>query len=400
MKVLQLVTYPTVLPRHGGQIRVMQIRQWLEAHGAEVQTVSVSEPSHDAYSSNDLIFDPATKEQPYGLPFCTDYLTAQLSDKPGRIFEFVRSKILAFKPDYIFLEQPWLWPTVQKMIGVGEIERPKTKIVYSSQNLESATKKSILLELGLEAGSVESVTADIGILEQSLCQASDWVVCVTETDAKALRAIGASRVTVCPNGVARRSADPELLNQVNKLFYGRKYLIYIGSAYPPNAAGFWELMGPSLAMFNPDEAIALVGGLSDIVDRYAPPEALMSSYVNGQILKKFGKVSDEVLEALIYGASGFILPIMSGGGSNLKTAEAIASGLPVVASPVAMRGYEQLVGLHGLDIAADRGAFVQAALRILRTDQNKQSAKKDELERRATVYWEHTLANLQAVVAS
>lgn len=399
MRVLQLVTYPTKRPMHGGQIRVSQIRKWLTERGAVVKTVSVSEPTHDEYGEDDLVVDLSAEPQPYELPFCTDFLTSQLSESVGYIFDYIETAINTFNPDYIFLEHPWLWPAVRKLIALGLIERNDFKIIYSSHNLEFSTKESILNELGLNSACVAAVVKEIKDLECSLAQSSDWVVAVTYEDAENLRHLGAKNVTVCPNGVAPRSAKPEIISQVNRTLYGRKYLIYVGSAYPPNAAGFWDFFGPSLATFNPDETIVLVGGVSEILSQYAPLDEKMFSYVNGQVITRIGKVSEDVLQALIYGASGFILPIMSGGGSNLKTAEAIASGLPIVASPVAMRGYEEFMALSNLYVESSRESFIKAAVNILRNPVGEARSELGSEEKlRQSVYWAHTLKNLDLIV--
>lgn len=399
MKVLQLVSYPIKQPRHGGQIRVSQIAQWLARENMTVKTVSISEPSHDAFGVNDLVLDLGAMDQPHGMPFCTDLLTSLISGQSGRVYDYLLSQVAQFSPDFIFLEQPWLWPAVRRMVDQGVVDRSRTTIVYSSQNVEYLTKHSILSELCLDADQVRLVKNDIRMLETSLCESADWVVAVTEGDSECFRKLGARNVVVCPNGVAERTPDPSIVAEVKQIFYGRRYLIYVGSAYPPNAAGFWQLMGPSLAAFNPDEAIALVGGLSDIVDHYASDKSYMTSSVNGHVLMKFGKVSEPVLEALISGASGFILPIMSGGGSNLKTAEAIVSGLPIVASPIAMRGYEHLSSLSRLYVESSPESFQSSALRILREPQRTRfETDSRDAQMRSSVYWKNTLSKLREVV--
>ena len=63
------------------------------------------------------------------------------------------------------------------------------------------------------------------------------------------------------------------------------------------------------------------------------------------------------LDGLIANATGIVLPLREGGGSNLKTAEALYSGLPLVATTVAMRGYETFRNMDGVIVADDAAAF-------------------------------------------
>jgi hypothetical protein len=53
------------------------------------------------------------------------------------------------------------------------------------------------------------------------------------------------------------------------------------------------------------------------------------------------RVSEKTLSALIEEASCVLLPMTSGGGSNLKTAEAMLAGKRVVATPIALRGFDE-----------------------------------------------------------
>ena len=72
--------------------------------------------------------------------------------------------------------------------------------------------------------------------------------------------------------------------------------------------------------------------------------------------------------ALAYaGARCALVPLLQGGGSPLKLIEALAYGLPVLATPRAVAGLEVLSGEHLL--VADAGqAFADALIGMLRDD--------------------------------
>ena len=76
-------------------------------------------------------------------------------------------------------------------------------------------------------------------------------------------------------------------------------------------------------------------------------------------------MNDLNLSALIENAACIVLPIEYGGGSNVKTAEALLSDRRIVASPASMRGFDELRYLPGVTVAngpAEFGAAVRSAL--------------------------------------
>jgi glycosyltransferase involved in cell wall biosynthesis len=98
-------------------------------------------------------------------------------------------------------------------------------------------------------------------------------------------------------------------------------------------------------------------------------------------------VSDLCLDGLIANASGIVLPLRKGGGSNLKTAEALDSLLPVVATPTAMRGYEEYADLEGVIVAEDSAAFA-AGMRRVFDDPPRRRQRDPALDR---LLWDMTL---------
>lgn len=401
MRVLQLVTYPTVRPLHGGQFRVCEIRNHLERLGCRVETISISEPFHDAYDGEkDLIFNASREPKPYGLPFCTDLATARSAAVNRKIIRHIEKYIKKFKPEYFFLEQPWLWPALKHLIDNGVVCRDEIKIVYSSQNVEAATKRSILSPQRFSDALINQVEQEIYELEADLAKNSDYVIAVTQEDGDALSKLTEAEVLLCPNGVSRRLVTAEAMNSVHQFTRGRRYLLFVGSAYPPNVYGFWEMMGASLAALSPDEVIIVAGGVCDIILDYAPSEAKLYSQVNNDVLQLVGKVSDDLLAALLNGASGILVPITTGGGSNLKTAEAIAARRPVIATSMAVRGFALTSQLSDFWVHDDPKQFYECAINRVRTPVSHEVNKLTpiELQLRETVYWDKCLSNLRHIV--
>jgi hypothetical protein len=65
---------------------------------------------------------------------------------------------------------------------------------------------------------------------------------------------------------------------------------------------------------------------------------------------------------LIANAHALPLPIGYGGGSNVKTAEALAAGRPIVATGAAFRGFDEYRSLPSVTLADTPLAF-EAAIR-------------------------------------
>lgn len=392
MKILQLSTYPIVNPLHGGQIRVSQIRKYLEAKGHHVKSISLSETSHGFYSKDDFLMSEQELTKSVKTPLCTDYATAVLSSE-GKPFEFLQKHIHSFMPDVIFLEQPWLWPAIKKMIANHELPS-HIRIIYSSQNVEYQTKKKLLESHKIPNPQIDDTLEYIFQLEQDVCIHAHSVIACTKEDAFSFQALGARDSIVCNNGIAPKANDEAISKKLLEDLNGRKYALFVGSAYPPNALGFWEMLGHSLAWLPPEYIIIVAGGVSTLLESYMPKEAKLFAHVSLDRLKRVGLVTEELLSALISNASVILLPITVGGGSNLKTAEAIASLRPVVATTTACRGFESAKHLSDFYITDNQKEFCHATLSYL-CNLSQVALTKEEMLVRKSVYWEETLKEVE-----
>lgn len=396
-KIIQLSTYPIKNPLHGGQIRVSQIRKFFEQKNCIVKSLSLSEMSHKEYSDNDILVSEDELKKIVSIPFCNDYATALISVK-GKYFEFLKQSILSFEPDILMLEQVWLWPVVKYLLKKN-IFKNNIKIIYSSQNVEYKTKKQLMDKHFLGGKKVEDIIYNIKRLEMELIEVSDFVICCTSTDADEFIKMGAKSILICNNGVDRKFAHKDDLDFVENILMGRKYAFFVGSAYPPNAIGFWEMMGESFAFIPPDCIVLVVGGVSQILESYMPVKAKLYSNVSLDRIKNLGIVSNELLAAFIEKAQVILLPITIGGGSNLKTAEAIASCKPVVATTIASRGFDIVNQLSNFVVTDNKEEFIKSVYGFL--DNYNIDIKQINVEEkkiRETVYWENTLNDLERIL--
>lgn len=109
-------------------------------------------------------------------------------------------------------------------------------------------------------------------------------------------------------------------------------------------------------------------------------------------LQVLGELSDEDLGAVRILASAYILPILRGGGSSLKAAEAIYSGKPVVASPVALRGFKRFQSLPHIRPASDPVTFGKCLRDALRA--GPVPLTQDQRRQLQSLKWENTLQPL------
>jgi hypothetical protein len=394
-KLLQLATYPVANPLHGGQIRVSKIADFFRKAGWEVKNISVCESTHRGYTDDDMIINSEMINKEVNVNFCADYATSLMCVKDP-VYGFLKQKISKFKPDMIFIEQSWMWPAVKKMKDENLLGN--AKIVYSSHNVEYKSKEQLLSTHEMLNDDARAVIQKIYELEKECCEKSDYTVSCTEEDARLFQSLGSRTHIVCQNGVSPRNVTDDSVASVKKQLQDRKFIFFVGSAYPPNCIGFWEMLGGSLAWLPPEYVIVAAGGVSQILESYAPKEDLLYQSVRNSKILNLGFISEELLAALIESAGVIILPITIGGGSNLKTAEAAVSCRPVVATSVACRGYEGLQSLSNFSVADNRNDFVRAIMGYLRSAQSGITLPDYEILKRNQFYWENTLKDLSILV--
>ena len=119
--------------------------------------------------------------------------------------------------------------------------------------------------------------------------------------------------------------------------------------------------GKGFGALNYNQKLIVAGGISDRIERseiFLNTPGLRSHSVT------MGVVSDSELARLKNYAHAFLLPLVSGGGTNLKTAEAILSGRYVIASKFALRGFEEFSNEKGIYICESPEEF-KRSLRLV-----------------------------------
>jgi glycosyltransferase involved in cell wall biosynthesis len=212
-------------------------------------------------------------------------------------------------------------------------------LIYSAHNLESAFQPGRDPDWGSAAG--------LGAFERRLLEtaAESWLPSRADLDgARELAPDAALRyvpnvVDVAAIEPARAPADPP------------QALLVADFTYLPNREGLGFLLQEVLPrVWTTEPRLRLV-----VAGRDAPPAA-------DERVEVLGFVED--LAPLYTRASCALVPLLSGGGSPLKFIEALAYGLPVVATPRAAAGIDAESGVHYLEGAGAEG-FAGALLSAL-----------------------------------
>lgn len=404
-RIVQLTTYPLKAPRHGGQLRCAAIRERYRELGFEVETVAFihgTDYRASEHEHNDIVLPPDHPVFDPRLPRFSDLHTGRLIAVDAHWSGVFSQMLDRLKPDIVTLEQPWLFPPLERwMAKRREAGMPAPTIVYSSQNIEWKLKRDesdpLSPHAALESGEVEETRR----LERAVVLAADFVVACTDEELAELRAMAEAddgnaqrRFIVARNAIAPFSATLQQIDAVKRKHGLDRYPLFVGSAHPPNADGFWNMLAPSLAFLRPGERIVVAGGVGHILRQHRLYAAW--SGINEPRLAVVGEVDRAELDALLLGAAVILLPITTGGGSNLKTAEAIFSGRPALATPHALRGYGDAARWPTISVADTPDAY-RCALRALldRNDEGAQASGDN-----TAVTWARTLDPLSTAMAT
>jgi glycosyltransferase involved in cell wall biosynthesis len=226
--------------------------------------------------------------------------------------------------------------------ALAELAR-KRAVIYNAHNLESSFRAD------LQGGGIGSASGLRRFERRLLARAAEsWMVSHADI-ATARELCPSARLRYVPNVVDVASIAP-----VSPPARGRRAIFVANFAYEPNRNGLRFLLDevfPQVWAELPDAKLALVGA------------GLERPSFSDPRVEALGFVED--LGATYAHASCAVVPLLQGGGTPLKFVEALAYGLPVIATPRAAAGLEVRDGEHCL-IAGDGASFAAALVRVLR----------------------------------
>jgi glycosyltransferase involved in cell wall biosynthesis len=253
-------------------------------------------------------------------------------------------------------------------------------VFYNAHNFESGFRHE--LGDGRTMGGARALRA----FERGLLAGAEESWMASEADVAAARELcPAARLRYVPNVV-----DVAAIVPVDPPAEERRAIFVANFAYEPNRNGLRFLLGevfPRVWAELPDAKLALVGAGLDVPPggRMAesgdePPMTRPATDPPGLLddprVEALGFVED--LRAAYARANCAVVPLLQGGGTPLKLIEALAYGLPVVATPRAVVGLEARDGEHCL-LADGAEAFAGALVRVLRDGASELGTRGREL---------------------
>jgi glycosyltransferase involved in cell wall biosynthesis len=254
------------------------------------------------------------------------------------------------RPDVILIEHDWAarWlrglvdPQVHGRIPAVSGLENLTWIMHGLQ-AKAATRRAMKLHHALEARRFARFA------RRELPRFDLLLTMSDEDRERLLQFLPGASAAVVPNGVDIGDVEPTPLPAAPVALFSGTF------GYGPNAEGLeWLLrhVWPRVTERVPEARLLVVGrGVPDRLAALAGPEVQITGWVD-QMQPWFDQ------------ARLVLVPIRSGGGTRLKVLDALASGRPIVSTPIGADGIRLRHGEHAL-IADDPDAFAAATVRLL-----------------------------------
>jgi glycosyltransferase involved in cell wall biosynthesis len=212
--------------------------------------------------------------------------------------------------------------------------------------------------------------------------AETWMVSRVDVES-ALRLVPDASVRYVPNVVDVRAIVPKRIVRPAAGASGTRILMVGDFTYPPNRKGRDLLVDSVLPLVwksLPDVRLKIAGRARE--DWHAPDARV----------EVVGFVDS--LAELYAQADCVVVPIIEGAGSPIKFVEALAYGVPVIATPRAARGLDVVAGVHYRE-GSDPVTLAQAIVAVLRDGGAEMAA-----EGRALAEREHSIESLAERIAA
>jgi glycosyltransferase involved in cell wall biosynthesis len=356
-KVIVTVDYPIAKPEHGGKLRTFHLARSLAKSGTPATILSLNKDSKQGAevltdgvvevtiprSREHNNWDEKTEVKLFRQLAPDDiscYMNAHLL---GRFRSALRR--LARRHHAVVMVQPFLSKVVQQ----AHLSIP---LYFDAQNNEYLLKQRMMTRIKewypQTARVVDGLLAAVWASEETVLTISDAAFTTSQDDVNTLRstyaeAAGEMSFNVCANGVdceTIRLTDPDQRTAWRRdagIQPEHRVAIFVGSGHIPNIEAA-EIIIEKLAPHRPETLFLLVGSVCDGLQHVGHiPNVLQLGRCDDELKRRYLGISDAALN-----------PVVSGSGTNLKTVEYMAAGLPVLSTKVGVRG---LTVEHGKQLA-------------------------------------------------
>ncbi|CAN5371887.1 N/A [soil metagenome] len=397
-RILLIANYPIKNPMHGGQKRAAAMYREYKKTFSAVKFVAVFVREHyPDYSAGDIYLTGKWAEKVREDHLTSDIQVARAMTENPSVKRRLKRLILSFKPDIIEVEQ------VFPYIGLREVLKElgvSPKIVFNSQNAEAPMRRDIM---AIGNAAQKDINAAVGIIheaEAELAQTADYISAVSQNDCSYYEGLGAKDCKLAPNGISATTASEKSLQYWKNYFSVRgvkKTVLFVASAHLPNVQGLNKVVGRRLGYLDFDTRLILAGSVGRNFKEHIDASTNILDKTFWRRAIDVGTLSEELLSGLLQFADVILLPLVDGGGSNLKTAEAILSGKKVVGTTFAFRGYEQYQTLPNVWVTKDAREFRAKVSEALKTPSVDRTLNESRLAEK--VEWQYCLKPMISEVA-
>lgn len=351
-KILVLNFFPAfVPPKSGGELRYFNFYRHLSAdHDVTLLSPTYSHHQeevirhHDHFREYRVPKEPihdrlhALVDQDQICSECSALVCALSARYPNRYHRLYLK--LQPQADVIIHDFPYM---LEYDLFFGLDGKPR---IYNSHNYES----NLVAQLwtGPHADKYQRY---IRCLEGRLVRHCDAVFAVSAEERRAMANafdVAESAIGLAPNGI---TPEDYPRRRIPTSGAGKLQACFIGTRHPPNIEAARFLVD-EVAPLCPRLAFVIAGTCCEGLEGGQPP--------NVRIL---GPISDEDKRRLFDTSLVALNPMFSGAGTNLKTLEYLAAGLPLVATRVGVRGLDLKPDQHF--IPAERFEFAQVLNQII-----------------------------------
>jgi glycosyltransferase involved in cell wall biosynthesis len=336
-------------PRGGGDHRTLGLVRGALAAGHEVLLVDMDEGLAGAEPPDGLRIAGLTSHAGLTLVAAKLVSTDPLrSPRPTRAaLATARRTIEAFAPEVAVVSEVMTWGLARRLM-------PDVSWIYDSQNVEHALFAG---HLASATGPVEKLTFRldqhrVASAERALLGRSAATLVVSEDDAAGLRLVDpGAELVLAPSSMSAPAAacDPGAAGPV---------ALFVGTLdFPPNIEAIELLVTqvmPRLRRTAPQARLLVVG---------RRPSARLRSLLGSQPWMDFWEDAPSMADAYAR-ARCVLMPFTSGSGTKLKVYEAMAFGMPVVATSRGVRGVDVDPGVDVL-VAEDADGLAALAAGLM-----------------------------------
>jgi len=342
LKVLQITNYKIEDYNQGGKIRCYEIKNSLLESGYDVKTLSFSLGNCDQLKDYHLEIDKSSFFEKVKDGTISDWAICDYILKNETLLLNLRKFTKKFNPDIVLLEQPFLWPIVRELLEGGFIDK-RCLVVNSTHNIEFKLKESIYQGVFNPTQSAE-YTSVVRSLEKDATKYSDITLCVSGIDYNYFKSLNNKAHTVIfPNGT-KKCTDFDSGGWVKRFKGTKNNWVFVASWHQPNIDGIRRLINSGLESLESKQTkLWVLGSVVHPISEFIKDHSKKNS-----VVQLVGECSNSEIAAAIDCATGIILPIWEGGGSNLKTAQALVSGKHILSTNYAFRGYEEFTSTESL----------------------------------------------------